>query len=86
VDVTTEPHPEFPTDFQAQLMALMLVVDGASTVEEIFEHRFTDVPGRTSAIVGGVPSVSGAPVMTIDLRAFLPTAPRRVGGAMPNDG
>ena len=81
VDVTTEPFPGFPTDMQAQLMALMAVAEGASKITEtIFENRFTHVPELCrmgaditvhggSAIVRGVPGLSGAPVMATDLRA-----------------
>src|SRR3954454_2562666 len=83
VDVMTEPYPGFPTDMQAQFMALMSVADGASMVtESIFENRFMHVPELNrmgarinvhgaSAIVRGVPSLSGAPVMATDLRASL---------------
>lgn len=83
VDVMTEPYPGFPTDMQAQLMALMSVADGASMVTEtIFENRFMHVPELNrmgarinvhgaSAIVRGVPGLSGAPVMATDLRASL---------------
>jgi UDP-N-acetylglucosamine 1-carboxyvinyltransferase len=82
-DVMTEPYPGFPTDMQAQFMALMCVADGASMVTEtIFENRFMHVPELnrmgarinvhgSSAIVRGVPSLSGAPVMATDLRASL---------------
>jgi UDP-N-acetylglucosamine 1-carboxyvinyltransferase len=81
VDVMTEPYPGFPTDMQAQFMALMSVADGAAMVTEtIFENRFMHVPELNrmgarinvhgaSAIVRGVPSLSGAPVMATDLRA-----------------
>ncbi len=81
VDVMTEPFPGFPTDMQAQLMALMAVAEGASMITEtIFENRFTHVPelcrmgaditvDGASAIVRGVPGLSGAPVMATDLRA-----------------
>jgi UDP-N-acetylglucosamine 1-carboxyvinyltransferase len=81
VDIMTEPYPGFPTDMQAQLMALMATADGASMITEtIFENRFMHVPelGRmgarvnvhgASAIVRGVPKLSGAPVMATDLRA-----------------
>ena len=81
VDVMTEPFPGFATDMQAQTMALMCVADGASMVTEtIFENRFMHVPELTrmgarinvhgaSAIVRGVPQLSGAPVMATDLRA-----------------
>ncbi len=80
-DVMTEPYPGFPTDMQAQFMALMSVAEGAAMVTEtIFENRFMHVPelnrmgGRinvhgASAIIRGVPSLSGAPVMATDLRA-----------------
>ncbi len=80
-DVMTEPYPGFPTDMQAQFMALMAVAEGASMITEtIFENRFMHVPELNrmgarinvhgaSAIVRGVPSLSGAPVMATDLRA-----------------
>ena len=80
-DVMTEPYPGFPTDMQAQFMALMAVADGAAMVTEtIFENRFMHVPELNrmgarinvhgaSAIVRGVPTLSGAPVMATDLRA-----------------
>ena len=80
-DVMTEPYPGFPTDMQAQFMALMAVSDGAAMVTEtIFENRFMHVPELNrmgarinvhgaSAIVRGVPTLSGAPVMATDLRA-----------------
>jgi UDP-N-acetylglucosamine 1-carboxyvinyltransferase len=81
VDVMTEPYPGFPTDMQAQFMALMCVAEGAAMVTEtIFENRFMHVPELNrmgarinvhgaSAIVRGVPALSGAPVMATDLRA-----------------
>jgi UDP-N-acetylglucosamine 1-carboxyvinyltransferase len=80
-DVTTEPYPGFPTDLQAQMMALMAGASGASVITEtIFENRFMHVPelGRmgaditvhgSSATVRGVPRLMGAPVMATDLRA-----------------
>jgi UDP-N-acetylglucosamine 1-carboxyvinyltransferase len=80
-DVMTEPYPGFPTDMQAQFMALMAVSDGAAMVTEtIFENRFMHVPELNrmgarinvhgaSAIVRGVAALSGAPVMATDLRA-----------------
>ena len=83
VDVMTEPYPGFPTDMQAQFMALMSVADGASMVTEtIFENRFMHVSELNrmgarinvhgaSAIVRGVTGLSGAPVMATDLRASL---------------
>ena len=81
VDVMTEPYPGFPTDMQAQFMALMSVANGASMITEtIFENRFMHVPelGRMgadvnvhgrSAIVRGSAKLSGAEVMATDLRA-----------------
>ncbi len=81
VDVTTEPFPGFPTDMQAQFMALMAVAEGASLItENIFENRFMHVPELnrmgarinvhgSSAIVRGVKQLTGAPVMATDLRA-----------------
>ncbi len=81
VDVKTQPYPGFPTDMQAQFMALMCVSDGLSVVTEtIFENRFMHVlelqrmgamittEGR-AAMVRGTPFLSGAPVMATDLRA-----------------
>jgi UDP-N-acetylglucosamine 1-carboxyvinyltransferase len=82
-DAMTEPYPGFPTDMQAQYMALMSVAEGASMVTEtIFENRFMHVPELNrmgarinvhggSAIIRGVPHLSGAPVMATDLRASL---------------
>lgn len=81
VDLMTEPFPGFPTDMQAQFMALMCLADGASMItESIFENRFMHVPELlrmgadvnvhgSSAIVRGVETLSGAPVMATDLRA-----------------
>jgi UDP-N-acetylglucosamine 1-carboxyvinyltransferase len=81
VDVMTEPFPGFPTDLQAQIMALMTVCEGASMITEtIFENRFMHVPELmrmganinlhgASAMVRGVRSLKGAPVMATDLRA-----------------
>ncbi len=83
VDLMTEPFPGFPTDMQAQFMALMAVADGASMITEtIFENRFMHVPELcrmgadinvhgSSAIVRGVERLSGAPVMATDLRASI---------------
>ncbi|WP_370213996.1 UDP-N-acetylglucosamine 1-carboxyvinyltransferase [Roseovarius sp.] len=81
VDVTTEPFPGFPTDLQAQFMALMCTAEGDSVLEEkIFENRFMHAPelqrmgarievhGGT-AKVSGVERMKGAPVMATDLRA-----------------
>ncbi|MCC6468109.1 MAG: UDP-N-acetylglucosamine 1-carboxyvinyltransferase [Alphaproteobacteria bacterium] len=81
VDVMTEPFPGFPTDLQAQMMALMTVSEGAAMITEtIFENRFMHVPELcrmganinvhgSSAMVRGVASLTGAPVMATDLRA-----------------
>ncbi|MCC7167325.1 MAG: UDP-N-acetylglucosamine 1-carboxyvinyltransferase [Rhodospirillales bacterium] len=81
VDIMTEPYPGFPTDMQAQFMALLATTKGAAMVTEtIFENRFMHVPELArmgarvnvhgaSAIVRGVPHLSGAPVMATDLRA-----------------
>ena len=81
VDVTTEPFPGFPTDLQAQMMALMCTADGTSVLEEkIFENRFMHAPELTrmgakidvhggTATVTGVERLKGAPVMATDLRA-----------------
>ncbi|MEO1343195.1 MAG: UDP-N-acetylglucosamine 1-carboxyvinyltransferase [Pseudomonadota bacterium] len=81
LDVTTEPFPGFPTDLQAQIMALMCTADGVSVLEEkIFENRFMhapelmrmgakiDVQGGTATLTG-VEGLKGAPVMATDLRA-----------------
>jgi len=81
VDVTTEPYPGFPTDMQAQIMALMATAKGASMItESIFENRFMHVPELArmgadihvhgaSAMVRGVEKLAGAQVMATDLRA-----------------
>ena len=81
VDVTTAPFPEFPTDLQAQLMALMTCARGTShIIETIFENRFMHVGELTRlgariqldgerATIEGVPQLKGAPVMATDLRA-----------------
>jgi len=81
VNLTTAPHPAFPTDMQAQFMAMNCIADGVGVINEtIFENRFMHVQelqrlgadirveGHT-AIVRGVPQLSGAPVMATDLRA-----------------
>jgi len=80
-DVMTEAYPGFPTDLQAQMMALMAVANGASMITEtIFENRFMHVPELArmganinlhgaSAMIRGVPCLTGAPVMATDLRA-----------------
>ena len=81
IDVITEPYPGFPTDMQAQFMAMLSVAEGASMITEtIFENRFMHVEELkrlgarinyhgASAIVRGVPRLSGAQVMATDLRA-----------------
>ncbi len=80
-DVTTLPHPGFPTDMQAQFMAAMTIADGASVITEtVFENRFMHVPELSrlgadisirgkSAVVKGRGQLKGAPVMATDLRA-----------------
>ncbi len=81
VDVTTQPYPGFPTDLQAQLMALVCLADGNSMItEKIFPDRFLHVAELTrmgaqirkegpTAIVTGAKALVGAPVMASDLRA-----------------
>lgn len=79
--IETQPYPGFPTDMQAQLMTALAIAEGTSTItENVFENRFMhvlelsrmgadiSVNGRT-AVVKGVKSLSGAPVMATDLRA-----------------
>ncbi|QDA57948.1 UDP-N-acetylglucosamine 1-carboxyvinyltransferase [Thermomonas aquatica] len=81
VNITTAPHPAFPTDMQAQFMAMNCIADGVGVINEtIFENRFMHVnellrlgadirvDGHT-AVVRGVAQLSGAPVMATDLRA-----------------
>ena len=81
VSIRTEPHPGFPTDMQAQIMALDCVADGTAQITEtIFENRFMHVPelqrlgadiqveGHT-AVVRGVEQLQGARLMATDLRA-----------------
>ncbi|WP_425408636.1 UDP-N-acetylglucosamine 1-carboxyvinyltransferase [Hyphococcus sp.] len=83
VDIVTQPFPGFPTDLQAQFMALMTTANGVSTIKEtIFENRFMHAPelsrmgakisvdGQT-ATVRGVERLKGAPVMATDLRASM---------------
>jgi len=81
IDIATLPYPGFPTDLQAQMMALMSIVDGISIItEKVYPRRFMHVSELNrmgaqiylegpSAIVKGVRSLSGAPVMASDLRA-----------------
>src|SRR5690606_12726905 len=80
VDIMTEPYPGFPTDLQAQMMAMLTIADGAGMVTEtIFENRFMHVPElkrmgaditvhHASALVRGVEKLKGAEVMATDLR------------------
>ena len=81
VDIITDPYPGFPTDLQAQFMALMCIASGTSQISEtIFENRFMHVPELTrmganiqvnggNAVIRGVESLTAAPVMATDLRA-----------------
>ena len=81
VDMQTAPYPGFPTDLQAQFMALMSLADGASVIREtIFENRFMHAPELSrlgaridvrgnEAVVRGPSALKGAPVMATDLRA-----------------
>ncbi|MFQ5802932.1 MAG: UDP-N-acetylglucosamine 1-carboxyvinyltransferase [Candidatus Methylomirabilales bacterium] len=81
VDITTAPYPNFATDMQAQIMALMAIADGKSVITEtVFENRFMHIPELVrmgaditfdgpTALVQGVPCLRGAPVMATDLRA-----------------
>ena len=81
VDIITQPYPGFPTDLQAQMMALLACADGTGKIREtVFENRFMqaaelnrmgadiELSGNT-AIIRGVPYIKGAPVMASDLRA-----------------
>ena len=81
MDVTTEPHPLFPTDMQAQYMALLTQAEGTSTVTEtIFENRFMHASelirlganiqiSGNNAVVKGTTPLTGAPILASDLRA-----------------
>ena len=81
VSIKTAPYPGFPTDLQAQFMAMMCLADGTSTITEtIFENRFMHVPElirmgakinlrRDKAVVRGVTKLTGASVEATDLRA-----------------
>jgi UDP-N-acetylglucosamine 1-carboxyvinyltransferase len=95
LNITTAPHPGFPTDMQAQFMVLMSIAEGESVITEtVFENRFMHAPelmrmganiavrGNT-AIVNGVPSLSGASVMATDLRA---SASLVIAGLVANEG
>ena len=80
-DVTTQPYPQFPTDMQAQYMALMTQAEGGSVIEEtVFENRFMhaselqrmgariSIDGRHATVIGPTP-LTGAPLIASDLRA-----------------
>jgi UDP-N-acetylglucosamine 1-carboxyvinyltransferase len=81
VDIESKPYPGFPTDMQAQMMALLCMSNGTSRItENIFENRFMHVPELSrmgaditlrgsTADVRGIPRLRGAPVMATDLRA-----------------
>ena len=81
VQITTQPHPGFPTDLQAQFMALLCMAEGNSVItEKIFPERFLHVAELTrmgasihrhgtTAVISGVKEMTGAPVMASDLRA-----------------
>jgi len=81
INVTTAPYPGFPTDMQAQVMALMTIAQGSAVITDtIYTDRFSHVPelrrlgaditiDRNVAVVGGVDHLSGAKVMATDLRA-----------------
>lgn len=81
IDVVTEVYPGYPTDLQAQIMALLTVADGTGVIREtIYADRFTHVPelvrlgadinlSGNAATVRGVPDLQGAPVMSTDIRA-----------------
>jgi UDP-N-acetylglucosamine 1-carboxyvinyltransferase len=81
VEITTNPYPGFPTDMQAQMMAILSIADGTSVIREtIFENRFIHVAEldrlgasikveHDTAIIGGVEKLNGATVMATDLRA-----------------
>ncbi len=95
VDITTSPHPGFPTDMQAQFMVLMCLAPGTSRIREtVFENRFMHVPelarmgsdikcGGHTAHVRGVDKLSGATVMATDLRA---SASLVIAGLIAEDG
>jgi len=94
-DFSTQPFPGFPTDLQAQMMALMCVAEGTSVIRElVFENRFMqaaelsrmgadiDIDGNT-AVIRGVEKLSGAPIMASDLRA---SAALIIAGLMADHG
>lgn len=95
VDIMTQPYPGFPTDLQAQMMALLACTRGTSKIKEtVFENRFMqaaelnrmgadiELSGNT-AIIRGVPQLTGAPVMASDLRA---SAALVIAGLMARGG
>ena len=81
INISTKPYPGFPTDLQAQMMVLMLKVEGISTIKEnIFENRFMHISElrrmgakiktqKNIATISGPTNLSGAEVMATDLRA-----------------
>jgi len=92
VNIVTEPYPGFPTDLQAQFMAMMTTAAGTSTIKEtIFENRFTHAPelsrmgakisvdGQNATVIG-VDQLKGAPVMATDLRASMSLVMAGLGG------
>ncbi len=95
VNIATRPYPGFPTDLQAQMMAMLACAEGTSVIKEtVFENRFmqaaelnrmgADIDWEgNSAIVRGVPQLMGAPVMASDLRA---SAALVIAGLMANRG
>lgn len=95
VDFITQPYPGFPTDLQAQMMALLCAAEGESLIKEtVFENRFMQVAelrrmgadidlDGNCAVVRGVPTLSGAPVMASDLRA---SAALIIAGLMAKKG
>lgn len=97
VDVSTRPHPGFPTDMQAQIMALLCLADGSSMIDEtIFENRFMHVQelvrmgadirlSGSTAMVRGVERLTGAPVMASDLRASASLVLAGLGRTRKND-
>jgi len=92
VNIVTEPYPGFPTDLQAQFMAMMTTAAGTSTIKEtIFENRFMHAPelsrmgakisvdGQNATVIG-VDQLKGAPVMATDLRASMSLVMAGLGG------
>lgn len=95
LDIVTQPYPGYPTDLQAQMMAVLCCANGTSRIREtVFENRFMqaaelsrmgadiELSGNT-AIIRGVPSLKGAPVMASDLRA---SAALVIAGLMASQG